>query len=304
MPNPANIHIDAPLSQFALAYKQTGFVGYDVSPVVRVAKESDYYYIFGSSYEHTTPGNFVRADGAPANEIRFSVSNTTYTCEEYSARYFLSDRKQRNADPQVRLDMIGTQLLKQKLDLAKEVRLQDLLQGTGGSISGATPGTKWDVTGADIEGDINTARQTIMKATGVQPNFMLMSREVHDALYVAIKDFHNSNLTVADRLSFGSLPPNLWGLRVIVADAIKNASNPGQTASNGFLWNDTVVLGYIEPSPSLETMSLIYTFQVQAPSVIRYRDEERRGEYIELSLLETEKVVCASAGYRITDVLT
>ena len=123
-------------------------------------------------------------------------------------------------------------------------------------------------------------------------------------MYVAIKDNYNSNLTVADRLSIGALPPVLWGLRVIVADAVKNAANPGQTVDNDFLWNDTVVIGYIEPSVSLESFSLIYTFQVLAPSVVRYRDEERRGEFVELSLLEVEKVVCASCGYRLTSVLT
>lgn len=304
MPNPADIHVDAPLSNFALSYKADGFVGYDVAPVVGVQKESDKYYIFGESQEHTTPGNFVRADGTKANEIRFDVTSSDYSCVEYANRYFISDRKVRNADPQVNLAMIGTELMKRKLDLAKEIRLQDLLQGTGGSISGAAPSVKWDTSSCDIEGDINTARQTIIKATGVKPNFMLMSREVHDALYVSIKDNYNSNLTVGDRLQFGALPPVLWGLRVIVADAVKNSSNPGQTVSNGFVWNDTVVIGYIEPSVSLQTMSLIYTFQVLAPAVIRYRDEERRGEFVELSLLEVEKVVCASCGYRITEVLT
>lgn len=304
MPNPADIHVDAVLSNFAMQYKSVQLLGYEVAPVVRVAKESDKYYIFGTNQEHITPGNFVRAEGAKAAEVRFDVTTSSYSCEELAVRYFLSDRRIRNSDAPVQIRMRATELLRQKLDLAKELRVQDLLQGTGGSISGATPSTRWDQASCDIEGDINAARHLIVKATGVEPNTLIISREVADQLVITLKDIKAPYHSVQEQLSFVGLPPNLFGLRLVVGRGVKNTANPGQTVSNSFIWNDTAVVCYIEPSVSLDVMSTLYTFQSQAPVVTSWRDEERAGDWIQLSVVETEKVVCASCAYRITDVLT
>ena len=304
MPNPKDIHVDVPLSNFAVEYKVPNLLGYAVAPIVSVKKESDKYMIFGSYRENLTPGNFVRADGAPSVEVRWDLTSSDYTCEEYGLKAFISRRSLENADDVVQLRQRTVQLLQEKLALAKEMRVAALLQGSSGGFTAATPSTKWDASGADIEADLNTARHAIVKACGVEANTLIISRETADKLVISIKEILTTSLNVSDRLGFVALPNKLFGLNVLVGSGLKNTATPGQTVVPAFIWTDTATVAYVEPSPSLQAMSALYTFQSRPAVVKAWYDDIRDGEYIELGLNEVEKVVATGSAYRLTDVLT
>lgn len=306
MPKRANIHIDAPLSNLAIQYRNLQFVADMVLPVLPVEKESDKYYVF--SREELKEVDTHRAIGAPSNEIDWDVSSLTYSAEEYSLKKLLSDRVIRNSDAPIRPRITTMNKLMRLINLGYEKRVKNLVCGT--TISSTVPTIKWDGTSPTIEADVDTAKAQVRLNAGVEPNRILMNDQVKD---VVKRDSTVRNLiryTIngsagQELLVNGDLPPVLWNLAVTLAMATEDTAKKGVTASLSRIWDDDVLIWFAEPSPSLEALSLGYTFRVNGGTVIKtWRNEERGGEMIEASVIQDEKIVAASAGYFLDNVLT
>jgi len=63
-------------------------------------------------------------------------------------------------------------------------------------------------------------------------------------------------------------------------------------------------LAYVEPSPGIKKFSLGYTFQSQKFQTRRARIETKHSDWFEVGDIETEKIVCAACGYRISPAIT
>jgi hypothetical protein len=306
MPKRADVHVSTPLTNLAIKYRNLAFVADILLPVVQVAKESDKYYIF--SREEMREMDTHRAIGAPANEADWDVSTGTYSCEEYALKKLVADRIVRNADAPIRPKITTSQKLLKWLMLGYEKRVRDLI--TGGSLTHANPSPKWDGTSPTIEADIDTAKATIRLNAGVEPNILCMNDQVKD---VVKKDSTVRNLiryTIQgsggqELLVNGDLPPILWGLKVVLAMSAEDTSKKGAAAAYSRIWPDDVLIAYSEPSPSLEALSLGYTFRTTNGVIVKtWRDDERDGEMIQPSIIQDEKLVATAAGYLLDDVLT
>lgn len=302
-PAPNDIHLDIPLTSFALKYESLEYLAYQISPAVQVLHESDKYYIFNAAREQLNVPNPLRAIGDKSAEIRFAVTNDSYTCEEYSLHYPLADRIRDNADNPMRLRERGTQQVIDQLNLAKEVRLQAMYQTTGGSVPSGGVTTKWDAANATPESDIQAAKSAVRSAIGREPNSILMSIPVADALVIHLKSILTA-LDLGTKLSFINLPDILWGLKVYLAKGIKNTANAAQTPVIADIWNDNVVVFYQDPSPAIDVMSFVYTMQALPSATKTWREEARKSEMIEVSVIEVEKMVAPTAAHIIEDVLT
>lgn len=305
MPKRANIHVDVPLTNLAVVYRNPQFVSDIVLPIVPVQFESDKYYVFGR--EELKETDSIRAIGAPSVEIDWDVSTSTYQCEEYALKKLLADRTIRNADSAVRPRSTTVNKIMKKLMLNKEVRTMNLV--TSG-LTSASPSVKWDGTSPDIEGDIDTAKQSILDNAGTDGNYILMNDLVKD---VVKKDSTIRNLiryTIAgsggqELLVNGELPPKIFNLNVIIGAARYDTAKTGQTASISNVWPDDVIVFYSEPAPSLESLSMGYSFRTVGGIAIKtWRDDERGGEMLEGSVIEDEKITASGAGYNIDNVLT
>ncbi len=303
-PGMPQVHLDVPLTNFALQYSHPEYLGYSVAPAVTVVHESDQYYIFNEAREDIVRPNALRAIGDKSNEIKFRVTTDTYSCEEYALRYPLADRIRDNADDVMRLRQRGTQQCLDQLMLDKELRLQGLFQTTGGAVPNSTVGTKWDDTGADPEADIQAAKSVVRRAIGKEPNSILMSRPVADALVIHLKGSLTA-LNMATKLTFMDLPDILWGLRVFIGDGIYRTDNPGQAAPGTIsdIWNDNVVVFYMDPSPGIDVMTFVNTMQKRPFTTKTWRDEARAIENIECSHVEVEKLVAPIAALILDDAL-
>ena len=61
---------------------------------------------------------------------------------------------------------------------------------------------------------------------------------------------------------------------------------------------------YREMSPSLDSVTWGFQMRLQAALVTTYREEARKGEWIEASVIQAEELVTSSAANIITDVLS
>lgn len=305
---PSDVHVDAPLTNFALQFRNRAFVAEQIFPVVPVVKESDLYYTF--SREELRDVDTRRAAGALAREVDWVPSTATYTAEEYALKHLLSDRIVNNADSPVRPRMNTVSKLQKWIWLGIEKRIQAIAQATGNVVATVAASPKWDGTSPTIEKDCDTAKDSVRNNAGVEPNAILLAENVKDVVkrdstvrdlirYVVNGGPNNMELLVN-----GELPPVLWNLAVIIAGATEDTSKLGASSSISKIWNDAVPVFYREAAVSLDAVTWGYIMRVQNPIVKAYRDEHRNGEYIEVSVIQAEELVTSNAANLIVDVLS
>lgn len=300
---PGAVHTNQALTNLAIAYKNQAFVADRVFPIVRVVKEADTYYIFGK--EELIDLNMLRAAGAEAKEVAWNVSTATYNAEEYALRKLVPDRIVNNSDVAIRPMITTTNKLVKWLNLAYEKRVQALAQDSAQCTSNATPSPHWNAASPDIEKDVDTAKSTVRKACGIDPNCILLSATVKDFVKrdSTVRNLIRYTVPAYDLVKNGDLPPVLWNLETIVAGAIQNTAKEGQTESLADIWNDSVAVFYRENTPSLDALTWGYTFRVADLSVSSYRWETRKGTYVEASMIQDEKVVATACAYLIGNTL-
>lgn len=305
---PSDVHVNAPLTNFALQLRNRAFVAEQVFPVLTVVKESDVYYTF--SREELRDVDTLRAAGALAKEVEWVPSTATYTAEEYALRHLLADRIVNNADAPVRPRMNTVSKLLKWIQLGQEKRVQAIAQNSSNSVATVAVSPKWDGTSPTIERDIDTAKDSVRNNAGVEPNAILLPENVKDVVKrdATLRDLIRYVINLGegnrDLLMNGELPPVMFNLAIIVAGATEDTSKIGATSSIAKIWTDAVPVFYREMAPSLDAVTWGMIMRVQNPIVKAYRDENRNGEYIEVSQIQSEELVTANAANLLTDVLS
>ena len=304
---PQDVHVDAPLTNFALQYQNRAFVSELVFPVIPVVKESDVYYTF--SREELRDVDTRRAVGTPAKEVEWVPSTASYRAEEFALKHLLPDRIIANADSPVRPRITTTSKLMKWIMLGQEIRVQRIAQNSGNSVATVAASPKWNGTSPTIEADIDTAKDSVRLNAGVEPNAILLAENVKDVVKrdSTLRDLIRYVVTGGpgnrELLTNGELPPVLFNLAVIIAGATEDTSKIGATASISRIWLDSVPVFYREQTPSLDAVTWGYIMRVQNSIVKAWRDEEKDGEYIQASVIEAEELVTSNAANLIVDVL-
>lgn len=309
MPTVSSVHVDTPLTNLAIQYKNLALVAEKVLPVVTVVKESDKYYVFSREELQLDEKSGFRAPGAPAREITWDVTSETYSADEYAYSYLLPDRVVNNADVPVKPRLNTTKKLTNKLLNGWEYRVANYVQNTNNVGSSAQPGVLWSAaSGVVIENNLDTAKDWVRQNAGIEPTSCLMSYTVKN--YVK-RDSTLRNLiryTVEGQggwelIRNGELPPILFNLEVIIAGAIRQSSVEGQTQTVTNIWNENVLVFYKEAAPALDALSFGYSFRVADFVTKSWRDDRRNGEFIEVSMIQDEKITSSNCSYIIKSPL-
>lgn len=300
--SPSSVHVSAPLTNLAIKYKNMALVAERIFPVIPVSKESDKYYIFRK--EELIIDKALRAAGAESKEITWDVDSATYSAEEYALKHLVPDRIVNNSDNAVRPKMTSTQKLTNKLLLAQEKRVANVVMSTANITSNGAPSVQWDQASPNIEGDVDVAKNNVRTNAGIEPTSIVIPYRVAQIVKrdTTVRNLIRYTVPGDILLRNGDLPPVLWNLEVIVAGAIQNTANEAASETLVDVWKDNILVFYKEASPSLDALSLGYIFRVGNFLTKTWRDEPRAGEMVEVSVIEDEKLVAASAGYLLTNV--
>jgi len=307
MPNISAIHIDRALTNVSIRYKNPAYIGETMFPILPVAKETDKYFIYGK--EHYSQHGTLRADGSEANEFNWTVSTGTYSCEEYALKTPVTDRERSNADSPISPEIDAAEMLIDAVKFDWEVRYQAIATAAASFATGhsAAATTQWSGSTGTVMADILTGQETIRRSAQVFPNYIFIPSRV--AMYVAqnsaIQDlikYTHSDLLVGGGDSW-VLPPVLWGMKVVVMTSVKNTANLAQAETLSDIWDDTVILAYVNPGPGLKKITWGYTIQSRGWEVKKWREEARASDIIETGVIRTAKVVCTDCAYAITDTL-
>src|SRR3990167_1349435 len=248
MPQLGDVHVDAPLTNFALQYRNRPFIADDVFPIMPVVKESDLYYTF--TREELRDVDTLRQPGALAKEVEWVPSTASNLAKEYAMRHLLPDRVVNNSDSPVRPRINTVAKLMKWIQLGTEKRVQAVCQNSGNAVATVAAAPKWDGTSPTIEKDIDTAKDSVRNNAGVEPNAIVLAENVKDVVKrdSTLRDLirYVINMGAGNRhlLMNGDLPPVLFNMAVIIAGSVEDTSNPCASSSISQIWNDSLPVFY------------------------------------------------------------
>lgn len=296
---PTQVHWDALLTQWSMAYSNGTLIADQVCPVLPVAKESDKYLVFGRE-AFSLPRTLRALRTAPA-EIDWSVSDEDYHCEEYALAQPLDDREIDNADAQLQIERSTVELLTDVLLLDHEKRVADILTSASTFTQNAEPDPNWNEASADPVGNVLAGKEVVRAAIGRNPNVMVLPASVLASLRTCDAIIDMVKYSAVGKVTIDLLR-NLFEIdNLIAADAVYNSAAEGDTFTTTDVWGDTVGLYYMGPATGQKQISAAKTFRAQPFKSWKTRDERIRSNRYHVSIIEDTVVTCAAAGYLLTN---
>ena len=315
MPLHSDVHVDRPLSNFAVEYQNDKIIAPDVAPFVPVNNKSDSFLVFTKADKFSTPDD-IRGPKSKANQATWGSSTDTYACIDRALRDFLSDAIVGNSDAAIKPTERTTAFLVDLLLNNWEKRVADLVMtygnyGAGYKITLAGADQFSTAASSDPIGVIDTAKN----ACFMEPNTLIMGKDVWDILkrHPQLLDFVKGGATTASPAKVSlELAANFFEVdRILVGKRRYNSAIKGQTAIYTRLWGKHIVAAFIDTAVTLENLTAWKTFRWTQMStdagfkVRRYRDEETGGggQWIEPEMSIIEKAICADLAYMIKDAV-
>lgn len=323
--NPGNIgvrgvHINQPLSQLSIAYRPTGYISEQIFPVIPVKHESDNIIIWDKGQrfrvDRTDGQGSKRADGTRAVNSNFGFTQISYTAEEYAREVQITDRQRANADDVLALEASLVQAEQDLLMLDQELRVAKLLTTAANYAAGNTitlSGTgQWNNasfasqagTQSVIESNIDAGREAVRLATGgKEANTLILPRAVARVVKRDIGVRDQIKYTDPNILVGGFLPPQLWGLNVLIPNTVYDTSNEGEASAMTDVWGKNAIVAYVDPSPSLNSLTLGAIFRARPWQVKQWRDDAVDANYYRPSVVQNEIFLSAACGYLMLSVI-
>ncbi len=127
-----------------------------------------------------------RATGAPSDEVNLSLTTgLTYFCEDHALKQFVSDEDVANAITPTSPVVDATENVTEKHLISREIEIAASLTSTAVMTQNTTLSgvSQWsDYTNSDPIGNVRTGMQTVHSAIHLNPNTLLLGKQVYDKL--------------------------------------------------------------------------------------------------------------------------
>lgn len=265
------IHIDTYLTDFSLRLQQNtkNFVAGVASSLITVQKESDKYAIYPPGYFWRDEAQVRPLGGRPV-QVGYAVKAGQYLAEEWALEHMVDDRQRTNVDDPIKLDENATKLLSGKQMIrADRIWCQNFFtpNSWGMTVEGGADFTPFNDAGSDPVAIIDDYKEQILLATGMEPNTLVLGSGVKKAL--------RTNPSMVDRVKYtqtgiitDAMMASLFEVdQIRVARAVYNAAaermpddDDGGEDFQFIADTNSVLLAYIDPSPSLDSATAIARF--------------------------------------------
>ena len=301
MPFKNQLHVDQLLSNISVKYKNADYIGDRVFPSLPVKTDSNLYRIFERNFRVPTT---KRANKGLAREHQFEVSTASYILQNHAIRDFISDDDLDNYDA-ANLRADTTEELIDVILRRREVAVAELFTTTSWSLNVSLASANAFSANTILSNPIPvflTGATEIIQNSGHKPNFGILPRDGWVACV--------NHTSVLDRIKYVSKEVSTEMLaalfdvgELLVPTAQQDTSALGATSVISSIWGDSAFVGFKPERASAKSPSCGYMFQKEAPSVKRYREEAREGEWIEVSSKFVPKVVSSLSGFLIKDII-
>lgn len=293
------------LQNISIAYRNENYIYREVFPIVQVAKQSDFYFIFSKqSWLQNRSG--PRAPGTRAPRAGYALTTGSYLCVNDSLATTVPIEVINNADSPLRPLISAVSFISDGLDLAEEVRVANVVGASTNWANSASAGTLWSSDTSDPWGDIDTATNTVIQAIGRQPNVAVMSWDVwrhlrqHPDFLDRVKYTRSSGRVEAEDLR------SWFGFdKVLIGTAVIDSALEGQTSSQSYVWGDGFWTGFVPNAPALETPAAGYVlvWGQGNRAVEQYFEVPEKQYVVESGWSTSEKVTASDSGFLMMNVV-
>jgi hypothetical protein len=323
MYDPGTLYSDPLLTNFSIGYQPQQLHGQELMPFVETTSPSGRYRVFDRS--HWLMYADRREPGTVANEISGRKwSEDTYKTQEHSLQAPVYDEEEQflNSQGGLAQEAFGgplgldpeedaTEAVTTAILLRHEKLVADTIRNTanypGGSTITLGAADQWDNYAGATSNPIDIMRAAVQKVQnliGRAPNVIAMPSE-------GVPWLENHPDMVARFINFSLTDAEAWKKltgfegKVVLVSSKYNAANHIDAAENiTSLWGKDVFIGYVEPQPTLKTLTFGKTFAVKYPDgtigpVDRWREEGRKSDLVRKSMRYDAKVTSGVAGYII-----
>lgn len=252
-----------------------------------------------------------RANTGGYNRGEYDFKNLLFSTDENGWEERVDDREARMYGNLFDVELIAAQRARHAVMQNHEIRVTAL--ATDASIPTGAATTAWTTVATAVPiTDARTAILAVQLACGVPPNVMVISWRRFQSLI--------SCAQIVDRIKYSGLQdPNVGAIteaaiasamgvqRVIVAGAMKDTTNEGQTSVLASVWPDTKVLfAVVADSNDLSQPTLGRTIHYSADGsaiggvMETYRDEPARSDIVRHRMDTDELLFYPNAGYVLT----
>ncbi len=314
-PTSSSVHVDRPLTNLVIGYRNTNYIADGHFPVVPVKKQSDIVPKYDKSHWFRNLAT-LRAPGTKSKGSGFTVDTSdTYYCPRYSFRFELPDEVKKNADIPFNLDRDGAEFAVDKMQLCREVLFSTTFFVTGewdrdNTLAGTD---QWDdYAGSSPLVDIEDEKITLEGKIMQDANIFTMGRQVWGKL-----KWHPDILDTIKYTQKAIATLNLFGQLIEIANVKVGKAmytvSPEGTAEGSVaysrLWGKNCLMMYRPDRPSIMRPAAGYTFVWQVvPNALQYikrmRDEEKEIDIIEGNSYFVLKKTATVAGMIIAEAVS
>lgn len=314
MPTMTDLHVDVPLTNISVAYRNLGYIADQIAPIVPVRDRSGIIPIYNQSDWFRDDAK-IRAPRTRSEGGDYTVTSDTFVAQRYSYRSEIGDEEADIADSVWDLEVSATEFATDKIMMRRERALAATIMTTGvwgNDDAGGTDFVQWsDYASSDPLVNATSYMDEVEARIGVEANTLVIGKQVwnqlrwHPALLDTIKFTQRGVLTqdlVASTLGIDRL---LIG-RALVTTTPEGTAESSVTYSR--IWGKVALFLYVPPRANLRTPASMYTFtwarvRNSLNYVVRYRDDERETSIIEANTYFQHKVVSARAGTYLASVV-
>ena len=236
------------------------------------------------------------------NRIDWSFTTDSYSTEEYGLEGAVDRRNARKYANYIDAEASTARLVMHQVLLEAEYRVRDLLFPGTYAPNGITH--EWDdPTNAVPIDDVEASARRVFTATGIWPNAIVFNEIVFRNLCLCDQIIERIHATGAgDRVKPTDINTAMLAAcfripNVIVAKAIGNSADEGQTATPAHIWtNEYAAVGVIATSQDIIEPCLGHTFHWAGDGsqpgglVETYEDERVRGDIVRVRHDVHEKI--------------
>ena len=269
---------DAYLTNYSMGLMQDDgvFVAGAASSRITVTQEAGKFNVYPPGYFWRDEAKVRPLGGRPV-QVSYGIQEDTYVAEEWALEHVIDDRTRQNSRIQGRLDENATRLLTTKQMIrADRIWAQNFFatgkwgQEVTGVASGVGAGEflSWADDASSPLSDIEDWKEVIRAATGMEPNTLVLGSNVrkrlknHPEFVDRIKYTSSAAITNAIMASLFEIE-NLRVARAIYNTADEKPISVDPTGGESFSYiadPNAAWLGYIDPTPTLDSPTAIATF--------------------------------------------
>jgi hypothetical protein len=241
-----------------------GYVSEQIFPMVKVVQSTGKLGSYGTGHMRILTTLTGGKNKYPTVDTR-QQSTQTYSIDKHGLSDMVTEEEYANVEKPFDAEADTTDELTTLLWLAKEKGIADSLTDTAVLTNNVTlSGTDQytDYTNSDPLGDFKTARASVYNKVGMAPDTVILPWAVYDTLR-----YHPKILEVgykynrSGKLTLDDLAAVFDVKRVLIAEAIYESANQGQTSAILPVWGKHIVFAVSPTTAAKRQVSLGYRFQ-------------------------------------------